>query len=224
MRSAGVPYLLAVTPHVSDDYLDPRGRRKRTLDEGEAEALSTVARDGVAMALHGYDHRTRHRSPQRRSELSGLEPAELCELLDRGLAAANDLGFDPSVFVPPFNRFDKRQYASLAQRFQIVCGGPESVRLVGFHRTPQWRGGAVYLPAYPPVYGRASGILPVISRLLAAQPGTWVPLVIHWGWEAEDAFTALEALAQKIAPIAASWDEFLQSMAEARAADAGATA
>jgi hypothetical protein len=218
MRSAGVPYLLAVSPRVSDRYLEPGASGSRAIESGEQEALIQLRDEGVTMALHGYEHRTRHRSPRRRSELEGLSAGELSELLDRAMSTLTALGLELPAFVPPFNRFDPVQYPLLADRFDIVCGGPETVALVGFQPTPQWRGDAVYLPAYPPLYGRASAILPALEEIVKQQPGTWVPVVIHWGWEADDGRHALEKLASTMAPLAASWEDFLHAAAEARVA------
>ena len=81
------------------------------------------------------------------------------QLLDDALAELARHEIRPDVFVPPYNRFDARQFEALARRFAVVCGGPESIGLMGFQRTPQWRGETVYLPSYAPVYGRAARVL-----------------------------------------------------------------
>ena len=158
MRGAGVPYLIAVTPRVARNYLSPRDTASRPLRRDEEEMLGRLAEDGVAFALHGLDHRTRYSEPRRHSELCGLGTAAAAALLDEGLGILGELGIRPRVFVPPFNRFDAEQYPALAERFPVVCGGPETVPLMGFHATPLWRGDAVYLPAYPPLYDRAAGV------------------------------------------------------------------
>jgi hypothetical protein len=212
MSDAGVPFLLSVSPRVSESYLDPQAIASRGLDPGEADMLVRLRDEGVVMALHGCDHSTRRRSPRRRSEIGGLDPRALADLLDRAVAPLADLGLRLPVFVPPFNRFDASQYPLLAERFDVVAGGPESAAVVGFHRTPQWRGGAVYLPAYPPFYGRASAILPAVDRLAQLQPGVFVPVVIHFGWEADDGWEALEKLASAIAPLATPWHDFFASV------------
>ena len=171
MSEAGVPYLLAVTPRVALDYLDPDGTLARALRDDEADALARLAADGVTFALHGLDHRTRRADPRRHSELSGLGAAALAELLDEGLAILARLGVWAPVFVPPFNRFDAGQYAALAARFDVVCGGPETVALLGWHGAPLWRGDAVYLPAYPPLYDRSGPLLPAVRDVAERAPG-----------------------------------------------------
>ena len=94
-------------------------------------------------------------------------------------------GLSTQVFVPPYNRFDASQYDVLSRRFKVVCGGPESIGRMGFQRTPQWRGESVYLPAYTPFYGHAAEVLPAVEHAIEACWGIWVPIVLHWGWEAD---------------------------------------
>ena len=220
MRRAGVPYLIAVTPRVARNYLSPRDTASRPLRDDEVEILGRLAEDGVVFALHGLDHRTRYVEPRRHSELCGLGAAALAALLDEGLAILDELGIHPRVFVPPFNRFDAEQYPVLAERFSVVCGGPESIPLVGFHATPLWRGDAVYLPAYPPLYDRAAGVGVGVRRLVEREPGIWAPLALHLPWEAEDGWSDLERLAEQMAPYAAPWDDFLAAVEASRRAGA----
>jgi peptidoglycan/xylan/chitin deacetylase (PgdA/CDA1 family) len=216
LRDAGVPYLVAVLPRVSREPLAPAGTDSRPLEEPELEMLRRVAGEGVSFGLHGFDHRTRHASPRRHSELCGLTPTQLEQLLDKGLEELARHDIHPDVFVPPYNRFDADQYALLERRFEVVCGGPESIGLMGFQRTPLWRGDAVYLPSYEPFYGKAQELLSSVARIAESAPGLWVPVVLHWGWEAEAGWQALERLAGMIAPYAVAWDEFSRSVARSR--------
>ena len=191
----------------------------RSLREDERALLARLEQDAVAFALHGLDHRTRAASARRHSELCGLGPAATEKLLDDAFAELAPLGIVPEVFVPPYNRFDAAQYDVLARRFTVVCGGPESVGLLGFQRTPLWRGEAVYLPAYQPLYGHAREVLPAARRLIDANVGVWAPIVLHWGWEADEDWAALERLLAAIAPYAARWQDFLVAVgASAQAA------
>ena len=84
MLAAGVPYLMAVLPSPASDPLNPHATGTRALTAEELELLSRLAADGVAFAQHGTTHRTRQKSPRRRSELVGLTAAELGSLLNRG--------------------------------------------------------------------------------------------------------------------------------------------
>jgi peptidoglycan/xylan/chitin deacetylase (PgdA/CDA1 family) len=217
LQTAGVPYLVAALPRVSRAPLDPTGTESRALTDEEAALLRHAAGSaGVAIALHGRDHRTRFASPRRHSELCGLDEAATAVLLDEALAELDRHGIYPDVFVAPYNRFDAAQWPALAERFPIVCGGPESIRRIGFQRTPVWRDGAVYLPAYAPCYGHAREVLPAAERAIAAQTGLWTPLVLHWGWESDAGWRELEALCARIAPYAAEWTDFRAAVERSR--------
>ncbi|MGD0274339.1 MAG: DUF2334 domain-containing protein [Gaiellaceae bacterium] len=214
MRSAGVPYLIATLPRVARNPLDPSETAERELDVAEKEMIEELRRDGVAFAVHGWCHRTRRVEPRRRSELAGLDGDELARLLDRADGVLAGLGVEAPVFVPPFNRFDARQYPLLARRYEVVCGGPETVSVLGFRKTPIVLGGSVFLPSYPPFYGRASELLPAVRRLLELHAALWVPIVLHWGWELEAGWTELERLAGELAGYAVDWGGFLSAVRE----------
>lgn len=221
MAGAGVPYLLAVPPRVSHAPLDPQIDRWRPPDESERALLTELPSQGVTFALHGLDHRTRFSSPRRHSELCGLDRPATEALIDTGLQELAALGIATEVFVAPYNRFDAEQYDVLASRFAVVCGGPESVGLIGFQRTPLWRGEAVYLPSYHPLYGHAREVLPAAQRLIERRMGLWAPIALHWGWEADEDWTALERLLAEIAPYAPSWEDFLAAVRASAGTDAG---
>jgi peptidoglycan/xylan/chitin deacetylase (PgdA/CDA1 family) len=218
LAEAGVPYLLAITPRVSRDYLDPSVVERRDLDEAEVAQLHELQGDGVVFGLHGADHRTRDATPRRHSELCGLGAAETAERIDGARSACGALGLETPVFVPPFNRFDASQYPLLAERFEVICGGPESVRLLGFHRTPAWHGDAVYLPSYAPLYGRATEVAPEVERLAGLAAALWAPVTLHWGWEIEDDLAALRRLCATLSGRATDWRDFLDAVKGSRAA------
>ena len=216
MSGAGAHYLVAVLPRVSRLPLTPAGGASRPLEDDELAVLRRLAKDDVCFALHGRDHRTRFASPRRHSELCGLDRAQTGALIDEALAELEQHDIRPDVFVPPFNRFDERQFEWLAARFSVVCGGPESIGLMGLQRTPQWRGDTVYMPAYAPYYGRAVELLKALPRAIERARGQWIPIVLHWGWEAEARWKDLERLADLIAPHTAAWQDFLAAVARAR--------
>ncbi len=221
MASAGVAHLMAVVPQLTHAALDPDAAGGRPLGERELGLLAQMRRDRVTFAQHGTTHRTRYRSPRRRSELCGLGTAELERLLGEGAERLLAAGLGaPRAFVPPFNRFDAAQYPVLARRFDVVCGGPESTALMGFHGGPLWRGEAVYLPCYAPLYADARTILPAVEQLIELQVGTWIPLVLHTSWEQGDEFRSLRALAERVAPFAAPWEELLAELDRSAAAAA----
>lgn len=217
MAGAGVPYLIAALPRVARQPLSVQALGSRAWEDDEVEMAGRLASDGVTFAVHGLDHRTRHSSSRRHSELSGLSARQTEELVERALGELTAHGVDAKVFVAPYNRFDADQLPVLARRFSVVCGGPESIGALGFQRTPQWRGETVYLPAYAPLYGRAADVLPAARRAIEQSRGLWIPIVLHWGWEAQDGWQALERLAACIAEHSEPWEEFLAAVARSRA-------
>jgi hypothetical protein len=222
LAEAGVPYLIAVSPRVSEDYLDPEVETDRPLSAGEERRLAELREDPlVTFALHGLHHRTRRASPRRRSEFCGLTPAAAAARIDQGIATLAELGVEVPVFVPPFNRFDHAQYGVLADRFEIVCSGPETIRLLGFQPTPSWWGDALYLPSYAPLYGKAAQTQPEVERLRDREAALWAPLTLHWGWELEDDFAGLRRLCALLGEqnLAADWRDLRDAAAEARRID-----
>jgi len=216
MAEAGVPYLIAVVPQWTHQALRPEANGGRPLDDRDRELIERMGSDGVAFAQHGATHRTRFANPRRHSELSGLNDAALVSLLDGGRRRLEQVGLSPRVLVPPFNRFDSSQWGVLASRYDVITGGPESILNMGFHGGPQWRGAAVYLPCYEPLYERAEVVLGAVEGVIDRDAGTWVPVVLHMGWEVDDDFAALRRLAERIRPYAAPWSEFLQAVDASR--------
>lgn len=72
------------------------------------------------------------------------------------------------------------------------------------------------MPSYRPFYGRARDILPAAERAIERQVGLWIPIVLHWGWEAEADWTDLRRLVSVIGPYATPWTEFLEAVRRSR--------
>lgn len=216
MVATQTPYLLAVTPRVARDVLDPRVSEDRAMSTEELEVLTSLPRDRVEFALHGYDHRTRRADPRRRSEFDGLNPAQLIQRLEHARGLLAPLGIEPRVFVPPFNHFEACQYDVLAEHFDVVCAGPETVKVLGLRHGPIWFGDAVFLPSYPPLYGRAAEARKGMRKFVDARAGLWIAIVVHWSWEADDQWTDLRALLDEISPYVAPWCEFLDEVRGSR--------
>jgi Uncharacterized protein conserved in bacteria (DUF2334) len=216
MAEEGVPHLMSIVPQLTHLPLMPDAHGGRPLGDVELELMGQMRRDNVTFAQHGTSHRTRLAHPRRRSELCGLAPDRADALLEDGRRRLAEIGIEPRVFVPPFNRFDATQYPMLARRFDVICGGPESVALLGFHGGPLWRGDAVYLPCYAPLYADAATVSVAVDQIIESAPGTWVPIVLHTAWELADGFAALRRLAKRIAQYAVNWGDFLDDVDSSR--------
>jgi peptidoglycan/xylan/chitin deacetylase (PgdA/CDA1 family) len=225
LREAGVPWLVAVLPTVSTGSMDPRASGSRPLTDEEREMLAALRDDGLTtFGLHGLDHRTRSSNPRRHSELLGLSKEVLEQRLDAGLAVLDELGLEHRTFVAPFNRYTARQYDQLARRFDVVCGGPESVALLGFHGVG-WRGNAVYLPSYAPFYGTAAGIADAVEVLAHEEAAVWMPATIHLADEFKDDLRGIRRLAAvlgasgpAVGGLAVPWDRLYDAVDRSAAA------
>lgn len=215
LADAGVPYLMSIVPQLTHAVLDPRARGGRAIGPAEIALIDRMREDGVTFAQHGTTHRTRHRSPRRRSEFTGLSRRELGELLDRGAARLADAGVEPRILVPPYNRFSAAQLPVFAERFDVVTGGPETIRFMGNQYGPTWQGEIVYLPSMVPLYGVATEVLPALRRLESAT-GAWIPVTLHVAWELDDDLVGLRALADHLAGRAVSWEDLLEAVDESR--------
>ena len=91
---------------------------------------------------------------------------------------------------------------------------------MGFQGGPLWRGDALYLPAYEPLYGRAEEVLPMAREMIERQPGT-DPIVLHTVWECDNDLAALRELCNVIAPCTVPWNAFLDEVDRARAGERG---
>ncbi len=210
LAEAGVPYLLAVTPRVADRPLDRSQTRWRPLADDELSLLADLRRERVTFAAHGLDHRTRRRAPARRSELAGLSAQRLGERLDLAAEELAAAAIRPEVFVPPFDRFDWRQWDTIAQRFAVVTAGHDSVDALGFHDGPLWRGDAVWLPVYAPLDGGPLEVLGAARTLAEAGASVWVGAAVDWS--AHAAGHALAALAAQARPWFVDWHTFLEAV------------
>ena len=218
LADAGVPYMMSIVPQLTRDPLNPKETGGRSLEAPELALIEEMRGDGVAFAQHGTTHRSRHQSPRRRSEFTGLSDRELGELLDRGAEMLADMGIECRVLVPPFNRFSHKQLDVFAERFDVVTGGPESVRFMGRRRGPMWLGDVVYLPCMPPLYGRARDILPELRDCVDAAPGVWIPVGLHVAWELDDDLVGLRELADYLGSTAIPWERFLDAVEASRSA------
>lgn len=216
LRDAGVPYLMAVLPRVPDDPDEPQGAGSRVHSSDERELLAELRRDGVAFGMHGVEHR-RASLRGAPTEFPGTVKTKALETrLDEGLAALRDEALHTDVFVPPYDTFGSTCWTTLASRFDVVCGGAASVATMGFHATPSWRGDAVWLPAYPPLSGTATEVLPAVAALAVRQVGMWIPLALRWDEAVED--PALPELCALLAGegLARTWDDFLLAVRASR--------
>jgi len=190
-----IQYFLGVTPCLAADPFDPTSPCHSGLTDKAIAVLETLV-PRVEVAMHGLTHRTR--GLPHRSEFVGMPPEEVEQALLRGLEVFDSLHIRPQTFIPPFNTIALSAVPVLARSFQVLCGGPESISLLGFRPSPSYLGGMLYLPSYPPAYGTARQMRDFVKRVQQWSPSVLVPLTLHWAWELRDNFRALCALCDEL--------------------------
>lgn len=116
LRRAGMQATFAVVPALTEGrYHDPGERGTVPMDDAKLAFLRAAVADGVVdAALHGWNHRTRMTSPPH-AEFDGMDPAAQMDVIGRGAALLREwTGVAPSVFVPPWNRYDAATLTALA--------------------------------------------------------------------------------------------------------------
>ena len=204
MAASGVHHLMALNTQLTHAALDPAAEGGRRLGDQEMAVIEEMRASGlVTFAQHGTTHRTRFADPRRQSEYVGLDGPTLAAVVDRGRGALREIGIEPRVLVAPFNRFSAGQWRVLSERFDVICGGPESVALIGLQGGPLWHGDAVYLPCYAPLYARARDVVQRSSGSSSVHRVRGYRSRCHSMWELDDGFRSLARLADLVAPHAA---------------------
>ena len=173
MRDAGVPYLVAVVPRARRaSPLDPDGTEWRDARRGRARAAARAARATAsrsastasttarahaqpAPALRAARARARRaaRAPRRRRRRSCATPRS-----------------DARVFVAALQPLRRRASTrSSPSASTSSAAARRASRCWACTATPLWRGDAVYLPAYAPLYGTAAGAAARRSSVSAAR-------------------------------------------------------
>ena len=129
----------------------------------------------VETALHGFTHQARQ--VKFHSEFIGLSANETDDYLKKALEKFRAYGLKTDAFIPPYNTIDLQNYEALRKYFKIICGGPETIKYFGFKITPVYLSGALYVPSYRPLYGRAEMVTDFLETF---KPTGILPITLHW--------------------------------------------
>jgi hypothetical protein len=201
-----IPYLLGVIPFRSQNPLMPSNKSFRKLRPADLDILSNLKLSGVNIAMHGVTHQTVRSF--RKSEIIGVSKSILEKRITAGLKELNSHGIQTDIFIPPFNSFDLASAEILCKYFKIICGGPESVPLIGLKTAPSFIGDTLYMPSYYPAYGRSKQIIPFVERVKQLDEFVVVPITLHWAWESNNAFSALGDFCKSISGRVISWTDY----------------
>ncbi|MGM0442127.1 MAG: DUF2334 domain-containing protein [Elusimicrobiota bacterium] len=209
-KAKDVPYLLGVTPLKCSEPKNPDKEDFSPISEEEGNYLKSIYKNNTEIALHGFTHKVLDENVK--SELVGLDNSELKRKTERALEILDRFKIYPKVFIPPYNSISPREYNYLGKYFDIICGGPESISWMGYKISPSVLNGSMYLPSYPPLYGRAEEILNYITELdnKTFDVSLTLPVTLHWAWEKENDFEMVDALVDKIQDRIISWNKFIR--------------
>ncbi len=184
------------------------------LDDGAGPLLRRILQSGGQIALHGFTHAGRF-GPFK-SELLQMNFAEMDARIEKVFSGV-PASFRPKIFIPPYNAISREQLFHLANSFNVICGGPETARFTDYYTGPVALGrNAWYFPSFHPFYDNARNILK--SNALRNIPGGkgFLCITVHMAIEAEDDFSALMNVIDRVRDKMASWDYFCPAMAHER--------
>lgn len=190
MKKVNIKYLLAVSPEL--------------LAEAEKFYLKELIADGVEIGMHGFAH-------EKNEVLINADKLGL--KIESSLKIFRDINIVPKIFIPPHNTVSKNNLRKLSEYFNVVTGGEETIRFLGY-----WWGipeleNITYIPSYPPLYEKAQNIYNyILDKKLNEKKVQHLPITLHWSWELEDNFEGLRKLIQLIKNNTISWQEFLREL------------
>jgi len=197
LQGSGIPYILGVTPYLCN----------RELSKSEEEILYRLIGADVEIAMHGITHQTE--SCCVLSELIGLNRKTLEDKFSMGFRILENLGLDPQFFIPPFNAFELDCIPVLREYFVGICGGPESVNIVGYRISPSFLADVLYVPSYFPAYGKSYMIMQFVRETLKLSEAIIIPITIHWASEIDDNFARVRLLCRFLKGHVQRWSDLV---------------
>ena len=139
LREFGIHPILAVVPDNQDPEL-----KASPPDPQFWEQMRELARDGAAIAIHGYQHNCQKRGKSliplhRHTEFAGVPMEEQRVMLETGLAMLRAEGLNPRLWVAPRHGFDRNTLTALRD---VGIGYLSD----GLARRPFTRSGIVWIP------------------------------------------------------------------------------
>lgn len=209
LKKNNIPYLLGVTPFLSEDPLDPNQEKFEYLTPEEIEILNQIGKENCAFALHGLTHQTL--SKRLHTETIGLKQIEIEKKIKKALNALKKDGIKPKYLIPPFNTFDINSLKVFKKYFTGICAGPETIPTLGFRVSPTKLDDVYLIHSYSPLYNKAENIIPFLEILNDKYYDRIIaPITIHWSWELGDNFESIRKLCTLIKNRTYSWDKIFK--------------
>jgi hypothetical protein len=206
LRNNKIPYLLGVTPHAALHPLEVDCTEFLNLEKDEIEFLKAAKQQSVTIAFHGYNHKT---NGEARSEFDSIDQRAIEQKIENGLRYLKEnIGVTTDIMIPPFNHFGRWTIPILGKYFRIICGGPETLPILGLAQSPSLlEDNIVYIPSYRPLYGRTAYINRFLKKFIKKQKYAFLPITIHWAWEENEGYKDLQEFCSLIQNFdVISWD------------------
>jgi peptidoglycan/xylan/chitin deacetylase (PgdA/CDA1 family) len=201
-----IPYLIGVTPYLTDDPKTPSNEMPDGLTDEEIDVLKLLKKDGVEFGLHGMTHRTRFR--RLHTETIGMSDRELRSSMKKSIEYLKGIGIDVPFYIPPFNTIDIRNLLVLKELFRGISGGPEAIPMLGYRLCPSFYHGVLYVPVYYPFYSESVDIVKAVNRVDSEELYSRViGLGVHWSWERGTKFKHFRELCELISGRTMTWEE-----------------
>jgi hypothetical protein len=101
----------------------------------------------------------------------------------------------------------------LAERYRLICGGPESILAVGYRAGPAFLLQSLYVPSYREAYDVTLKEPARFDRTIAEAVGLTIPVTLHWANEVRDGFRAFRALCDRLRGRTRRWSELIAAAA-----------
>jgi glycosyltransferase involved in cell wall biosynthesis len=195
MNRKRFPFLAGVT---GDDLINP----------GYHPTIARLRESGAEIGIHGFTHEGRF-GPFA-SEILQMKYPELSRRIALIASAPVFSGTPPRAFMPPFNAIAGEQISFLSKIFDIVTGGPETMRFSDRFAGPAaLRGGGWYVPTTHPFYGPVRDFpLAQLRRLKG-----FISISVHLTEETKDNFKAFEHFLDSLPAPPISWNIFTKDNA-----------
>jgi len=169
--------------------------------------VDKLIESGAEIGIHGFCHSGKF-GPFN-SELIQLTYPEIDSKVGDILSCVNGKKISTRILVPPFNAIGPEQIRILSAFFDVICGGPETMRFSSrIAGAVAITGGGWYVPSLFPLYSDSermldSGLYKKISRV----KGLYC-ITVHFTKEERDGFSLLNKLIDKIKEPIISWEIF----------------
>ena len=164
LAEAGVPYLLAITPHVSRDYLDPESRTAPADDTERDRAAGLSRATASSSASTAPTTAPATPTPAATPSSAASQPARPRERIDARPRSSPSSASRPPPSSRPSTASTPASTRSSPSASRSSAADPRASALLGLQPTPVWRGTPSTCPptprstvAPPTSYRRSSG-------------------------------------------------------------------